>query len=161
LILNSQSLRSLSGGDRESVWKSLKSASAAYAIPSGSRALHAACSIAKPAASEAQNPVAHNGWREGLKSLYCQTLARSIAGAVFSYGRYAPNQNANRFGEPSALSPTDVLPSSWLNLGASPAPRHVERLRAAIIQRLEVANRPSPVQRPSAGRHTLILDKAA
>ncbi|MDX2263651.1 MAG: hypothetical protein NW215_01585 [Hyphomicrobiales bacterium] len=112
------------------------------------------------ARSVALTPRTSDGWRNGLKSLYCRTLARTVSDAFFSYRRSA----AARFlGEGStAAAPTDILPSSWLQLGQPPQHGRVERMRAAIAERfvgVQPPKRPPTVAKASRGAS--LLDKAA
>ncbi len=96
-------------------------------------------------------------WREGLRALYCRSLARSISDALFNSAMPMPlgSEAAQRS---EAVTPATVLPSSWLQLGLQRVP-NVERLRAAFVERIGRA-RVLDMEHRKAGQ-SIILDKAA
>ncbi len=108
----------------------------------------------------APGSVKDHGWRDGLRRLYCQTLSHALSRAIFSQCMIGggPVRLETAF---ASVSPKSILPSSWLQVGSAP-PSNVERLRAAIVQRLEFVERPSEGKALKRTKgQSLILDKAA
>jgi hypothetical protein len=109
---------------------------------------------------------AHDGgrslqkWREAIKRLYCRSLARAVAEALFRPYRIAGTTNLPA--EQAAFSAS--IPASWLQATIPTSPSRVERMRLLIMQRLasaEMSNAARDARANGKGAHSPILEKAA
>ncbi len=141
-----------------SAWAALKLARSCNKSFAASDSTHSAAFNSDEQQLSASAKAETRNWREGLRALYCRSLARSISDALFRSSVPVSFAHERVSQRNEAVTPAAVLPSSWLQLGLQRVP-NVERLRAAFVERIG-RKRALDGETRKTGQ-SIILDKAA
>jgi hypothetical protein len=148
------------GGGDESAWAALRIAGACRPAHHRADRTHSA-TLVKAAPERVSAPAEPQTWREGLRTLFCRSLARAISDVIFmpeGQSVYTVDGSDLQVSPQLAL---DILPTSWLQVGVRPATAKVDRLRAATFERLDWLHQAEAAGRQRREHQSIILDKAA
>lgn len=148
------------GSGDENAWAALRLAGACRPAYQRVDQTHSAALARRPA-GRSTVPAAPQTWREGLRTLFCRSLARAISDVIFMpEGQAVFSLDGGDIYVSRQLA-LDILPASWLQAGTRPAADKMDRLRADIVERLGWVDEAGAGALPRRGHQSIILDKAA
>jgi hypothetical protein len=160
LFSNLQTHCAADGTGSDSAWAALRLTGACKSAHDRADQTHSAA-IAGLLPHDTGMPADPQTWREGLRTLFCRSLARAISDVIFMPEGQAvlPRDYPDLPISPQLA--VDLLPASWLQAGVRPPAAKMDRMRAAIAERLSHAEQAGFGGQGRRGHQSTILDKAA